>query len=65
MQRFGVGLLGDSGPDAAIVLGTKSFNLSKVLIHINMKYIFSLYYLTLLGQLDHIVETLNDVPEHL
>ena len=28
MHKFGVGFRGDSGPNAPIVLGTKSFNLS-------------------------------------
>ena len=30
IQRFGVGFLGDSGPNAPIVLGTKSFSLSEI-----------------------------------
>ena len=33
MHRFGVGLRGDSGPKAPIVLGTKSFSLSEMILY--------------------------------
>ena len=44
MQRFGVGLRGDSGPKAPIVLGTNSFSLSdrfKELCKCNLKVLRS------------------------
>ena len=63
MHKFGVGFLGDSGPKAPIVLGTKSLSLS---INISVEIVLTsgvCVIVTLLAKLYHVVETLNVDPD--
>ena len=63
MHKFGVGFLGDSGPKAPIVLGTKSLSLS---VNISVKIVRArvlLVIITLLAELYHVVETLDVDPD--
>ena len=64
MQRFGVGLRGDSGPKAPIVLGTKSFSLSGIFLDSFFVWkllaiLERLFKLTLFAEFNDIVESFN------
>ena len=63
MHRFGVGFLGDSGPKAPIVLGTKSLSLStNISVETVLTDVVRLI-ITLLAELYHVVQTLNVDPD--
>ena len=63
MHKFGVGFLGDSGPKAPIVLGTKSLSLStNISVETVLTEVVRLI-ITLLAELYHVVETLDVDPD--
>ena len=64
MHKFGVGFLGDSGPKAPIVLGTKSLSLSvNISVEIVLTRLQLCVVVTLLAELYHVVETLDVDPD--
>ena len=64
MHRFGVGFRGDSGPNAPIVLGTKSFNLSaKCFAELDVNKEMNISQLTLFAELNDVVEAFDVDPD--
>ena len=60
MHKFGVGFRGDSGPNAPIVLGTKSFNLSaNCCAELDFDEKLDIFQLTLFAELDDVVEAFD------